>query len=209
GSVYNADMMPPYELPKNKTQSGVKSRSSLHGSTEDFNELRFEDKKGSEDVYFHAQKDFHRVVENDDDLKVGHDQTIAIQNNRSEVVKDGDETIDINKGKRTVTLGMGDDTHHLKMGSRSVVIDMGSDTLDIKMGNQTTTLSMGKSETSALQSIELKVGMSSIKLDQTGVPIKGLQVSVEGQINTTVKGTMTQVSGDAILTLRGGLTMIG
>ena len=66
---------------------------------EEFNELRFEDKQGSEDIYFHAQKDFHRVVENDDDLKVGHDQTIEIKNNRTEVVKDGNEKVTIETGQ--------------------------------------------------------------------------------------------------------------
>src|SRR5207244_1037045 len=89
GRVYNAEQMPPYTLPDNQTQSGVKTRSSKGGGTEDFNELRFEDKKDSEDIYFHAQKDFHRVVENDDDLKVGHDQTIEIKNDRTETVKEG------------------------------------------------------------------------------------------------------------------------
>ena len=90
GSVYNADQMPPYKLPDHKTQSGLKTRSSLKGGDANFNELRFEDKKGSEDVYFHAEKDFHRVVEHDDDLKVGNDQTIEIKNNRTEKVKEGD-----------------------------------------------------------------------------------------------------------------------
>ena len=71
GSVYNANNMPPYTLPDNATQSGLKTRSSLKGEAEHFNELRFEDKKDSEQVYFHAQKDFDRVVENNDTLKVG------------------------------------------------------------------------------------------------------------------------------------------
>ncbi|MEJ7639472.1 MAG: type VI secretion system tip protein VgrG [Singulisphaera sp.] len=104
GSVYNADMMPPYDLPANKTQSGVKSRSTLKGTPANFNELRFEDKKGSEDIYFHAEKDFHRVVENDDDLKVGNDQTISVANNRTEVVQKGHEKVTIEQGNRTVTL---------------------------------------------------------------------------------------------------------
>src|SRR5262249_5507593 len=56
GSVYNAEDMPPYTLPDNKTQSGVKSRSSTQGTEENFNELRFEDKKDNEQVYFHAEK---------------------------------------------------------------------------------------------------------------------------------------------------------
>ncbi len=63
--------MPPYTLADNKTQSGYLSRSTLKGSSANFNQLRFEDKKGSEEVYFHAEKDFNRVVENNDTLKVG------------------------------------------------------------------------------------------------------------------------------------------
>jgi type VI secretion system secreted protein VgrG len=87
GSVYNASMMPPYTLPDNRTQSGIKSRSSLQGSTDNFNELRFEDKKDSELIFFHAEKDFQREVENNDTLKVGFDkkgkgdQTIQVFNN--------------------------------------------------------------------------------------------------------------------------------
>ena len=66
GRVYNAEQMPPYELPGNKTQSGIVSRSSLGGSPENFNELMFEDKKGSELVYLRAEKDYTNAVENDE-----------------------------------------------------------------------------------------------------------------------------------------------
>ena len=74
GSVYNAANMPPYTLPDNKTQSGYLSRSTLQGTDANFNQLRFEDKKGSEEIYFHAEKDFNRVVENNDTLKIGFDK---------------------------------------------------------------------------------------------------------------------------------------
>ena len=46
GTVPNGANMPPYELPTNMTQSGIKSRSSKGGSPDNFNEIRFEDKKG-------------------------------------------------------------------------------------------------------------------------------------------------------------------
>jgi len=209
GSVYNADMMPPYKLPDNKTQSGIKSRSTLKGTPENFNELRFEDKKGSEDIYFHAEKDFHRMVEHDDDLKVDHDQTITIKNNRTETVKNGNETINIDSGDRKVTISTGSDSLQLKKKDRSVLLDMGNDSLQLKMGNQATKLDLGMASTEAMQSIEFTVGQSSIKIDQMGVTIKGMMITIEGQIMTEVKGLMTQVNGSAMLMAKGGITMIG
>jgi type VI secretion system secreted protein VgrG len=215
GSVYNAEQMPPYTLPDNKTQSGVKSRSTLQGAPENFNELRFEDKKDSEEIYFHAEKDFNRVVENNDTLKVGSSkaddgsQTVEVWKDRTETVKTGNEKVTIEKGNRDVVVGMGNDTHEIKQGNRTVLIDMGNDALTIKMGNQTTKLNLGKSETEAMQSIELKVGQSSVKLDQTGVTIKGMVIKVEGQIQTELKGLVTQISGDAMLQAKGGIIMIG
>src|SRR5262249_25556740 len=62
GRVYNALAMPPYGLPANATQSGIKSNSSKGGGGS--NELRFEDKKGAEQVWLHAQKNEDIVVEN-------------------------------------------------------------------------------------------------------------------------------------------------
>src|SRR6185369_4857698 len=56
GSVYNAEMMPPYTLPEHQTQSGIKTHSSPKGTNQDFNELRFEDKKGHEEIYVHAER---------------------------------------------------------------------------------------------------------------------------------------------------------
>jgi type VI secretion system secreted protein VgrG len=119
GSVYNGKQMPVYDLPANKTQSGVKSRSTLGGSSANFNEIRFEDKKGSEQVYIHAEKNQDNVVENDETTQVGHDRTenvghdekITIKNNRTEQVV-VDETITVgsnrtrNVGKNeTITVG--------------------------------------------------------------------------------------------------------
>jgi type VI secretion system secreted protein VgrG len=63
GSVYNENNMPPFELPANKTQSGVKTRSSAKGSGQNFNMLRFEDKKGSETLELHAEKTMIERVE--------------------------------------------------------------------------------------------------------------------------------------------------
>ncbi len=64
GTVYNGDNKFPYDLPANKTQTGIKSRSSKGGGDSDYNEFFFEDKKDSEFVRFHAQKDLDSTVEN-------------------------------------------------------------------------------------------------------------------------------------------------
>jgi type VI secretion system secreted protein VgrG len=80
GSVYNADNMPPYSLPGNKTQSGVKSRSHQGGGSEDYNEIRFEDRMGSEQVLIHAQKDLREESGNDHDVQVAHNYTLTAGN---------------------------------------------------------------------------------------------------------------------------------
>jgi len=103
GRVYNAEQMPPYELPANMTQSGVKSRSSKSGTPDNFNELRFEDKKGEEQVFLHAEKNQDIEVENDETHWVGHDRKKTIDNDESTNVKhDRTETVDNNE---TITIG--------------------------------------------------------------------------------------------------------
>jgi type VI secretion system secreted protein VgrG len=102
GRVYNADQTAPYGLPANKTQSGIKSRSSSGGSSSNFNEIRFEDKMGSEEVYIHAEKDQNNVVEHDETTKVGHDRTENVGNNENiTVVKDRTENVGNNE---TITI---------------------------------------------------------------------------------------------------------
>jgi type VI secretion system secreted protein VgrG len=84
GRVYDGSNMPPYGLPGSATQSGIKSNSSKGGGGS--NELRFEDKKGEEQVYLHAEKNEDIVVGNDKTESVGHDETISIGHDRNEQV---------------------------------------------------------------------------------------------------------------------------
>ena len=103
GRVYNADQMPPYDLPANATQTGIKSRSSKGGGTANFNELRFEDKKGSEQVFLHAEKNQDIEVENDETHWVGHNRTKTIDHDETTHVKhDRTETVDNNE---SITIG--------------------------------------------------------------------------------------------------------
>ena len=207
GSVWNAEQMPPYTLPGAQTQSGVRSRSSKDGSADTANELRFEDKKGEEQVLLHAERDLKVEVEHDEVREVLNDRTTTITQNDVETIEKGDQTLEITSGKQTVTI-KGNQAVTLKQGNQVITLDQGNQELVVKMGNQTTKLKLGKSATEAMQSIELKVGQSSIKLDQAGVTIKGMTVKVEGQVQTQVKGAITQVSGTGMLKLKGGVTMI-
>lgn len=205
GSVYNNTQMPPYDLPANQTQSGLKTRSSKEGTEENFNELRFEDKKGSEEVYFHAEKDLNSVIENNETRKIGLDkkdagnQTLEIYNNRTTTLKMGNDTLTVEKGNRENNVDTGNDTLNVKTGNCSTKVSLGNYVLDVDAGKATVT---------AMISIELKVGANSIKIDQSGITIKGIMVKVEGTAMLDAKSPMTQVSGDGMLILKGGLTMI-
>ncbi|QNP47550.1 type VI secretion system Vgr family protein [Diaphorobacter aerolatus] len=110
GRVYNALQMPPWELPGNKTQSGIKSRSSMGGAggpgmrdgAGDANAIRFEDKKGAEQLWLHAQKDQLTEVENDEDKWVGNDRRKTVDGNETNVIhKNRTETVDQNE---TITI---------------------------------------------------------------------------------------------------------
>ena len=92
GRVYHGTNVPPYGLPANRTRSTIKSSSSPGGNGS--NELRFEDKAGSEEVYLHGQKDWTIAIENDKNQTVGHDETLSVGNDRTlEIGHDQKETI--------------------------------------------------------------------------------------------------------------------
>jgi type VI secretion system secreted protein VgrG len=142
GSVYTPDTMPPYKLPDNKTQSGVKSRSSLGGGPENFNEFRFEDKKGKEEVYLHAEKDWTIMVEHDKNQIVGHDETHLVKHDRTKTVENDETTTIVHN--RTETVGSGGDKETITIhGFREETVDK-DETITIT-GNRTE--KVGKNET--------------------------------------------------------------
>ncbi|SAL29033.1 Rhs element Vgr protein [Caballeronia terrestris] len=134
GRVYNAEQMPPYDLPGNMTQSGIKSRSSKGGSGANCNELRFEDKKGAEQVLLHAEKNQDIEVENDESHSVGHDRTKTIGNDEITHVKhDRTETVGNNEKidvvlNRTETVGVNES---ITIGSNRTKTVKGSETATV------------------------------------------------------------------------------
>jgi type VI secretion system secreted protein VgrG len=199
GSVYNADMMPPYNLPANKTQSGIKSRSSLGGSPANFNEIRFEDKKGAEQIFIHAEKNQDIEVENNETHSVGHDRTKTIdhdetshiKNNRTETV-DKDETISIH-GNRTEIV---DKKEQITIGEdRSLSVGKNE---DITIGANRS-LSVGKNESINIaktlainvgDEISIVCGQASISMRKDGsIAISGKDISISGAGGVDVKAT--------------------
>jgi type VI secretion system secreted protein VgrG len=85
---------------------------------------------------------------------------------------------------------------------------MGNEAIAVSMGNYSVETSLGAISMEAMQQIELKVGSSSITIDQTGITITALSVTIEGIAALEAKSPMTQVKGDAMLILKGGLTLI-
>jgi type VI secretion system secreted protein VgrG len=193
GMVYNGKNKLPYSLPANKTQSGVRGANwDSAGTPDKSNELRFEDKSGSEEIYIHAQKDFRRVVYHDDLL----------------TVDTGNRTLEITQGNVSETLDQGNKSLQVKEGNLDQKLDAGNYSVQLTAGNHSLKLDAGQSTTDAMQSITLKVGGNSITIDQTGISLKGIMIKIEGTAMLNAKSPMTQVNGDGMLTLKGGITMI-
>lgn len=103
GSVYNEEKLPLYELPFNKTVTTLKTRSYPEGSFDNFNELRFEDRKGSEEVYLQGERDWNILIKNDKGQFIGRDESLRVGNNRTKKVG-VDQTVDIGSN-HTETIG--------------------------------------------------------------------------------------------------------
>ncbi|MCY1070661.1 type VI secretion system tip protein TssI/VgrG [Nannocystis sp. RBIL2] len=158
GRVYHGENATPYPLPDEKTKSTIKSESSPGGGG--FNELRFEDRKGAEEVFFHAQKDLNEVVLNnnsravtvDQTFTVGGNQTFTITGNRSVTVTEGDESLTVSTGKSTTTIKQ----------DRSVTVQSGASSLTVESGTHTMTVNQAITATSQTANIGLtaKTGLS-------------------------------------------------
>ncbi|WP_422641356.1 bacteriophage T4 gp5 trimerisation domain-containing protein, partial [Xenorhabdus beddingii] len=121
GCVYNDLNRPPLDLPAAKTRTTFKTKTH---KGKGFNELRFEDAKGSEEVYIHGQKDFTAHIENDAYWHIQHDQKSRIDNNRYHDIR-ADDHHQV-AGSRKITTD-GDVSHriagsqHLQTGDATVI----------------------------------------------------------------------------------------
>jgi type VI secretion system secreted protein VgrG len=171
GSVYNATNEPPYKLPAEKTRWGLKSRSSKGGGASNFNELRFEDKRGDEEVYLRAEKDHNLYIKHDRKEKILNESHLDVAKDvlgkfGADVHADikGDDITEVGGG---VHLKVGQDWQG-KMGTR-MAVDAGQE-IHLKAGATVVI--------EAASQLSLKVGGNFITIDSSGVYIKGTMVNV-------------------------------
>jgi type VI secretion system secreted protein VgrG len=199
GSVYNGRYPPPYALPANKTQSGIKTRSTPKGGADDYNELRFEDKKDSEEILLHAQKVLTVEVEADEFRTVGNERKTVIQKLDQRNNKEGDEKLHIEKGNwyrginkdMLTTVEEGDLEMTVKQGHSLDTIEMGDSTLNVKQGNRAVAVGQGNHDTKidmGNRSTKIGMGNDSLKIDMGNLDIK------LGMGNVTMKCDLGKVS---------------
>jgi len=221
GSVYNAEQMPAYDLPANKATSGIKTRSTKGAGTENYNELRFQDEKGKELFYLHAEKDQQEVIENNQTASVGNDQKVEIGNDAVEDIgNDLTQTIKNNKtlsteGEHAETIGKGftlsvAKDHTADIGSNQSVtvgkdltesigsgrsVDIGKDLTETVGGSHSETVSK-----------DYSVKAKSITLDASSditIKVGSAKISMKKNGDITISGGKISVKGSGAVSIKG------
>lgn len=180
GSVYNGDNQPPYTLPDDMTKSTIKSYSSKGG--EGFNEIRFEDKKGEEEIFIHAEKNM--------DLRVGSNRRTAIGNDIHLKVK-RDRLEEIERHNQ-VTIGQDE------------VKEIGNDHHFTVKGKQAIKAEMSRSVTVQENVVEDFKANQSTKIGQNYYLSAGTNIVIESGLNITFK-----VGGNSIAFTTAGIFISG
>jgi type VI secretion system secreted protein VgrG len=171
GRVYNADQTVPYSLPDNQTRSTFKTRSSKGGGTDNYNELRFEDKTGSEQIFLRGEKDLDTRLKNDSREWIGNNRSLIVTQDQMEQVG-GDLHSQITgnfnqKVGQTLSLQVGQNLYE-KSGSNFA--HEAGQIIHLKAG-MTVVLEAGTELT-------LKVGGNFIDINPSGISIVGTMVMI-------------------------------
>lgn len=236
GRLYNAVNMPPYTLPDDKTQSGVKTRSTQDGSPDNFNELRFEDKKGSEHISLHAEKDLNTSVENNESRTTNNTRSVIVgeSNNPrpSEVIETlqvfgrrvidirGDDALTVSTGTlgRYVDIEDGNYNLQVQKGFYQLQVDMKDCTTAVSLGNYKVKTdvgginmqSMNKTTITATAGIELTTGAASVVMDPAKIELKvGATSSILiNAAGITISGLTVKTNGTAKNDVEGGMVNV-
>jgi type VI secretion system secreted protein VgrG len=226
GGLYNGVSAPIYAV-ADKTKSGIRTRSSLAGSSSQFNELTFDDKSGSELIFIHAEKDMTTEVEHDEHLTVNNcrvvevdaDETITVKGNQTITITK-DHVFEVTKGKFAVTIDQGDSTFTVTQGNHTSKISTGNSSYDVAQGNHSMKVDMGNHSTEVtmgnhdlkvdLGNITVKAAAGTISMEaMTSITLKvGSNSLVIDTTGVTIKGTMLAFTGTATATLKSAMTTV-
>ncbi len=169
GCLYHAEHVVPYDLPANKTRSVFKTLSSPGGGG--YNELRIEDRKGAEQIYIHAQRNWDENIEHDQKIRVGNERHDTVEANAYSHFKaeehrttHADRKTEI-KANDHLTVG---DSQHIKLGNGQF----------IQAGSEIHLSSGLKVVLEAGSELTLKGGGSFIKLDGGGITLVGPVIKI-------------------------------
>ncbi len=209
GRVYNGHNPPPADLPGKRTQSTLRSDSSPGGGG--FNEFRFEDASGEEEIYLHAQKDMDIVIENDKTQSVGGNESLTVAKdrrrevggNQSLSVKGNDETrVTLNqslevKASRTTTVA---GTHSETIG--------GSQNIEVG-GAQSVLVGLASTETVGLARALNVGGAYAVTVGAAmNVAVAGVKAEEVGGSKTEIVGAQKteKIAGSRALTVGKEMT---
>ncbi|MGW8342072.1 type IV secretion protein Rhs [Xanthomonas axonopodis pv. khayae] len=208
GSVYDGDHAPPFSLPDNKTQSGVRSRSLL-GGTADFNELRFEDKAGAEELYLRAQRDLREEVQHDHTSTIDNDRVLTVKHDRSARI-DNNDSVDVGK---KLLLKAGEEIE-LVTGSARLVMKQNGEIVLSGIKILVDASSEAKITSTAIKllanaQLQAKSPATKVAGDATLKLTSGGMLSAEAGASATLKGPLVSIKADALVQVGGGMIMIG
>ena len=195
GSVYNGKNKPVYS---SKTQSGIKTRSTKNATAENYNELRFEDKKGGEQIYVHAEKNMDTQVENNETLTVDNDRTKTIKHDENSTIEnDRNKSVNNNqtekiKVDKTITVG----GNHQETIKSNMTIHVDKDLKESVSGTYTENVTKDYSlraktiTMDADDKITIKTGSAQIVMKSNGdITISGKTINIKGSSNVVIKGS--------------------
>ncbi|MDZ8453934.1 type VI secretion system tip protein TssI/VgrG, partial [Escherichia coli] len=97
GRTYHQENRTPGSLPGTKTQMTIRSKTYMGSG---FNELKFDDATGREQVYIHAQKNMDTEVLNDRTTTVKHDHRETVKNDQTVTIQEGNRLLTVEKGHK-------------------------------------------------------------------------------------------------------------
>jgi type VI secretion system secreted protein VgrG len=227
GSVYNADQMPPGDLPKQGMVSGLMSRTTPRGGPSNFNGFQANDTKGQEQLNVQGEYDMTTLVKNDDTQTVLNNRTITVNVKQTENVKGAlEETYETTQtttvtGNVTETYNADQTTTvkgtqftHVTGGSHLVKVDAGAASLHVDGGNRYVNVGAGYYDLIAATKISLVTGASSLIMDSGGnITLKGVTITIDGstQVGVTGGGAAASTWTGGVLTENGpsGVTVTG